>query len=254
MPSSGDKRLTLTGGYTHSTDARGTHPMSSRYALYYVPADGSPLGQFGAALFGRWPDGRSEADTLDLPQRRERVARVAHYGFHATLKAPFHLTDGATEQQLLDDVNSKTRHWGSATLDGLTVSLDTATLSLRHGASSDPEQVAAVNDLARHAVLDLERWRAPLSAKAYARRKPEQLGPRARDMLDTYGYPWVLDEFNFHITLADRFHDSSDETWVESLKRIFLERVTVAPQLSCISVCRESAPGEPMTRIAEFAL
>jgi len=73
-----------------------------RYAIYFVPADDSPLGVFGARLFGRWPDGTPEPDTLAVPEREERTRRVARYGFHATLKAPFALASGCTESGLVD--------------------------------------------------------------------------------------------------------------------------------------------------------
>ena len=35
-----------------------------------------------------------------------------------------------------------------------------------------------------------------------ARRRPERLTPRQRALLDSYGYPFVMEEFRFHLTLT----------------------------------------------------
>src|SRR5215475_4116653 len=77
-----------------------------RYAIYYAPAQGSSLDQFGAEMLGydAWigatlpfPEGVMET----MPDWRELSDDPRKYGFHATLKAPITLADGRTERALL---------------------------------------------------------------------------------------------------------------------------------------------------------
>ena len=77
-----------------------------RYAIYYAPAQGSSLDQFGAEMLGydAWigaalpfPGGVVER----LPDWRELSDDPRKYGFHATLKAPMALADGKSEKMLL---------------------------------------------------------------------------------------------------------------------------------------------------------
>ena len=53
-------------------------------------------------------------------------------------------------------------------------------------------------------VQRLDRFRAPLNEAEIARRRPESLTPRQRDLLARFGYPYVMEEFQFHLTLSDR--------------------------------------------------
>ena len=78
--------------------------MSARYALYFSPVTNSPLASFGAVSLGRTattprPDNvgsphPDKARWLSLTQS------PAHYGFHATLKAPFELRPGTSIEGL----------------------------------------------------------------------------------------------------------------------------------------------------------
>ena len=84
-----------------------------RYALYFAPAADDPLNRTAAEWLGRdaftrteFPkaaDGGLSSDELDA-----LTADPRRYGFHATLKAPFHLADGRSEAELLDAMNAFT--------------------------------------------------------------------------------------------------------------------------------------------------
>ena len=60
----------------------------------------------------------------------------------------------------------------------------------------------ALLDLAAQVVEHLDALRAPLTAAEIARRRPDRLTPRQRALLDLYGYPYVMEEFRFHLTLS----------------------------------------------------
>jgi hypothetical protein len=61
-----------------------------------------------------------------------------------------------------------------------------------------------LNALAGHVVAALDSYRAPLTDAEIARRKPEALSTHQRALLERWGYPFVMDEFRFHITLTGR--------------------------------------------------
>lgn len=174
-----------------------------RFAVYYT-ASGA-LARFGAAWLG-WDviTGRSAAhpgiDGLD-PQRIARITETPRrYGFHATLKPPFPLAPGRTEPELRDalarlaaslpavDVPGGLR---AASLDGFPALVPAA-------------PVTALTELAARLVRELDRFRAPLGDHDRARRNPDRLSKPQRANLDRWGYPWVMSEFRFHMTLGCR--------------------------------------------------
>lgn len=162
-----------------------------RYAIYDLgPQD---LADFGADWLG-W-DARTGRETAgeggalaDTPRR---------YGFHATVKAPFRLAEGCSRDEL------------AQALDGLaadTPVIEAPALQLRLlgdflALVFDP-QPQAVTDLAAKVVRDLDGFRAPLTDAERARRKPDRLSAPQRANLDRWGYPHVMDEFRFHMTLT----------------------------------------------------
>jgi len=170
--------------------------MIKRYALYFAPADaglwragsdwlgwdactGRPVGQPGIA-------GLSKA-----------TAAARKYGFHATLKAPFRLALGQSPETLRDAVAEVAAGLAPAPLPGLAVRTLGDFLALTpepHG----PE----LAHLAAEVVTRFEPFRAPLSDAEIARRQPDRLSARQRELLDSYGYPFVLEEFRFHISLT----------------------------------------------------
>ena len=68
----------------------------------------------------------------------------------------------------------------------------------------------ALSDLARDAVRTFEPFRAPLTEAEIARRRPESLSPRQRALLARYGYPYVMEEFRFHLTLTGPLPPGAD--------------------------------------------
>jgi hypothetical protein len=61
---------------------------------------------------------------------------------------------------------------------------------------------ADLQDLAAEVVRALDPYRAPLSPAEIARRRPELLTTRQRELLGIYGYPYVMEQFQFHLTLS----------------------------------------------------
>ncbi|MES2193423.1 MAG: DUF1045 domain-containing protein [Pseudomonadota bacterium] len=175
-----------------------------RYAIYYVPAPGSDLERFGAQLLGYdafsgedlpFPDGvlQAVADWHDLTRDPRK------YGFHATLKAPMALASGTTEIDLLAACAVF-----AATPRLIPVIRPVVGSIDGFGAVIPAEPSPELIQLATDCVSEFDSFRAPLSEKDRARRNPSQLTPAQRTNLDRWGYPYVMADFRFHMTLTGR--------------------------------------------------
>lgn len=171
----------------------------TRYAIYYAPAHGAFADAAAAWLGWDLAAGRAVAqpDLPGLPRGAAALTQAPRkYGFHGTIRAPFR--PAIPEDRLI------------AGLDDLAAGLPpTRCGALRlcdlHGfLALIPENDAALNDLAAAVVRGSDPWRARLTPEDIARRRPEALSPRQRALLDRWGYPFVMEEFRFHLTLTDR--------------------------------------------------
>lgn len=176
--------------------------MAHRYALYLAPAAESPLWRFGSAVIGYDAESGADLPPPDLagfdPARwHDLTAEPRRYGFHGTLKAPFRLAEGreAAEVEAMARTVAAAHH--PFELPPLVVRAIGAFVAL-----VPPVPVPALDDLARSSVQELEPLRAPLTADEIARRRPDRLSATQRAYLEQYGYPYVREEFRFHMTLT----------------------------------------------------
>ncbi|QIP07318.1 DUF1045 domain-containing protein [Bradyrhizobium symbiodeficiens] len=175
-----------------------------RYAIYFAAGSDAALSRFGAELLGYDAYTGNELpfphDTLHVaPDWRDISADPRKYGFHATLKAPMALVSGRTEAELIA---------ACAVFAGkarpLPVIRPVVDAISGFIAVIPAEPVDALQRLAADCVRDFDSFRAALSAEDRARRRPEKLSERQRDYLDRWGYPYVMEEFRFHMTLTGR--------------------------------------------------
>lgn len=176
--------------------------MAPRYALYLAPPAASALWRFGSAVVGY--DAESGVQLappsiagFDEPTWHGLTEEPRRYGFHGTLKAPFRLADGIDEAGLDQRVAAFAEDHHPFELPPLVVRNIGPFIALVPAAP-----VPALEDLARCAVIGLDPLRAPLTPDEIARRRPERLSARQRDYLERYGYPYVCEEFRFHMTLT----------------------------------------------------
>jgi putative phosphonate metabolism protein len=175
---------------------------SARCAIYFAPAPGSDLEAFGCAWLGRGLDGGDLPQPLVAgiaPARLKEITRSPrHYGFHGTLKAPFALADGTSPDTL------------DAACEAFARAHAAFEVTLRPGslggflALLPVERSPALDQLAADCVLAFEPHRAALSDGEIARRRAADLTARQDAQLVRYGYPYVLDDFRFHMTLTER--------------------------------------------------
>lgn len=179
----------------------------TRYAIYYVPPDG-PLASFGAAWLGWDIATARDVPQPELPGLAEVTAAPRKYGFHGTLKAPFWLAEGqslSALSQALDQLARTTpaAHSGPLELTALGRFLALVPTEPRDGLAR----------VASACVTELDRFRAPLTDAELARRRSGHLTPRQDALLLRWGYPRVLDQFHFHLTLTGRLPKAHLPAW-----------------------------------------
>jgi Protein of unknown function (DUF1045) len=202
----------------------------ARYAVYFVPRPGSALAAFGDSVLGDWA--AMPAFAAGFPAGWRDAPLV--YGFHATLKAPFHLAAGTDQASLFDHARDIARSMWPFTVDRLVVEpVDGEFIALVP--AGDAPQLDA---LAANCVRAFEPFRAPLSQADIARRLAVDLTPSERAHLDQYGYPYIFGDFQFHMSLTGRLAAADIGHVRDSLARAY-ERFDGPVEIDAITICRQ---------------
>ena len=184
--------------------------MTARYAIYFAPAAETPLARFGAAWLGRDAEtgertARPAIDGLGADYLDKITTSPRRYGFHATLVPPMPLAEGYGREQLEAAARDFARAQPPFRASRLRLADLDGFLALVLAEPCD-----ATHTLAADAVKAFDAFRAPRSeAELERRRRGGQLSARQEAMLTTWGYPYVMDEFRFHMTLTQRLDSTA---------------------------------------------
>jgi putative phosphonate metabolism protein len=182
---------------------------ATRFALYYAPPRESAWWQAGCAWLGRDPE---TGGMLAPPPQPAGLAQplgtltVAprRYGWHGTLVPPFRLAPGVTPEGLY----AAAEQW-ALRQTRFEANVEAATLgrfvALR---PADEAGEAALRDLAASGLRALGALRAAQTPAELAKRLDAPLTPRQRAYVEEWGYPYVFEEFRFHMTLSDSLNDA----------------------------------------------
>jgi putative phosphonate metabolism protein len=221
-----------------------------RYALYYAPRPEEGLAVAASQWLGWNPEpGRGRPVPLSSgidPQRlTELTAEPRRYGFHGTLKAPIALADEVSEGDFLAEVGRFAA--GQRPLNVPSISLALALVPT----ARSPE----LQDLADRCVIEFDEFRRPADEAELARRRVNGLSPRQDELLKRWGYPYVLEEWRFHLTLTSRIADEAERGAVMGiLKQRFSGFVDRPLQVRDLCVFRQTAPDRPFSVLARFRL
>jgi len=227
--------------------------MSERFAIYYAPSANSPLWDRAVAWLGRDPLGSQPFDGAIAGIERNRLLNLTQsanrYGFHATLKPPMALAPGMSAEDLRAALAEFARQHQPVPLGRLEVGLIGGFLALL-----PVEQSEAVTDFAAHVVEHFEPFRAPLTLKDRAARLAKGLTPRQEELLDAYGYPYVFDEFRFHMTLTDRLPEGEREEIKAAAQAWFAPDLVEPVLLDRLVLFHEPEAGTLFRRLEDFRL
>jgi putative phosphonate metabolism protein len=229
--------------------------MTARYAVYFSPARHSPWWTFGAHWLGRdeFADATLQQPIpgqVELADLSSITAEPRRYGFHATLKAPFHLTGGHTFDDLAVRMQALAK-----TLKPVDLGPFRAILLGNFVALVPVSRPAPLAALAEACVLGLDDLRAPLSEADLARRLAAPLNAREQELLRQYGYPYVLECFRLHFSMSGPLTPDLARCAVQELAQPVESLNANSPLLLdrlCLFV--EAAPGQPFKRLIDFPL
>jgi putative phosphonate metabolism protein len=225
-----------------------------RYAIYYAPAPGSDLDRFGSHLLGY--DAYSGASLLfpesitpAVPDWFELTRDPRRYGFHATLKAPLSLAPDKAEAELLAACETF-----CTVARPIPVFKPVVSLIGDFTAVVPESPPAALLALAADCVRAFDCFRAPLTAEDRSRRNPSRLTPRQLDHLDRWGYPYVMEDFQFHMTLTGRLAADRQSTILPILRRRFSEIDLAALAVDSIALFRQDSADARFRIVSRYAL
>ena len=228
----------------------------TRYALYFAPLAGSIWSETGDAWLGR-----DAGQEVERPQDKipgipplllaKLTSDARRYGFHATLKAPFHLAEGFSESHLEAMAEAFCKGQSGISLQTLQVRPITDFLALRPDPLDD--EPAA---LAMRCVSYFDLLRATPDDAELARRRTRGLSSRQEILLQRWGYPYTEEEFQFHFTLTDDLAGVDAEVVYairKAAEQHFAQVLAHAPlTIDALTIFRELHPGFPFIAWRRF--
>jgi putative phosphonate metabolism protein len=173
-----------------------------RYAVYFVPHPDAALYRFGAEILGcDCYSGGNVDHGPDLSMSRMEWSNLTReprtYGFHATLKAPFQLAPDYVEADLVE------AFWAFAAKPREALAITPSVELLDHFAAIVPRQASPDLDaFANSCVSAFDYFRAQMTSQERARRLRHNVSAQQIANIDRWGYPYVFENFRFHMTLT----------------------------------------------------
>ena len=218
-----------------------------RHAIYFAPNPSCESHRLGSAWLGR---DAFTGESLRQPDVRLPGITTAprRYGLHGTLKPPFQLKNNAAAALDVAVRNLASQHEGFLT-PSLTLAEIDGFLALMPDKPCKP-----LDELAADCVQRLDDFRSPAGETELRRRRAVGLSARQEQLLLQLGYPYVLDEFRFHITLTERL-DAESRAWVLPLAEEYFAPVVGKPlSIDAITVMIELTEDDDFRVLERFPL
>lgn len=209
--------------------------MARRFAIYAAPREDSALWQIGNRWLGRDPVTDTALDPPVLAgfsaQRTAEITEAPRrYGFHATLKPPFRLAPGISDEDLITALSAFAEARTPISLSPLTLTALDGFLALACTTASP-----MLDRVAADCVREFDAFRAAMDDAERARRQVVGLTPRQKRNVRDWGYPYVMKDFRFHMTLTSRLAPDERARVFRALGDIF--GVVECDWISLESIC-----------------
>ncbi len=221
-----------------------------RYSVYFTHPQAAKLTKLGSHWLGR----SAFSETLfDQPQLKdifaERLVSITEsprrYGFHATMKPPFHLADGKTLEDVKTAFDAFARKHSAFEIDGLAPNFLGNFLALTPTSRSEQ-----LSKLASDCIREFDHLRAPLDNSDIARRRKAKLTPEQDAYMLQWGYPYIFEHFHFHMTLSTHLNDEIERAALKAAAETHFEPIMHQPvAISHLALCVEPEAGAPFQAI-----
>lgn len=217
-----------------------------RYAIYFAPPPGTVFHALGSRWLGR---DAFTGEALEQPAAAGLSAVTGdprRYGFHATMKPPFGLRDTLQPEALLRAVAAL-----ASKEQCFRVSLKVALLD-RFLALVPRGPCAPLHRIADRVVCELDGFRHPPSDEELGRRRSAGLSVRQEKNLQDWGYPYVLEDFRFHMTLTERLPAVEVERFESAAMEHFAPVLSAPVSIGGLALFEEPDPGAPLVATRHF--
>jgi len=227
----------------------------ARYAIYFSPKAKSPLWRFGARWLGR---DTTVGDEFKQPVMKnlsaERIAEMTSaprvYGFHATLKPPFRLASNR-DREMLD---TALEAFAAVQTPFMVPALELADLD-GFIALRPEKKCPQLDEFAAACVREFDTFRAPPTRAETGRRLKANLTDQQKMMLAQWGYPFVMDEYRFHMTLTERLKDQERRAVLSALENLATDMPAFKTwNFDTITLVRQDAVNGPFQVMKRYSL
>lgn len=224
-----------------------------RYGIYFSPSPATSLHELGSRWLGRDaitgqalnPQLPAELPHGDWVRATESPRR---YGFHATLKPPFRLAEGAFFEDLQTALHEFAAQREAFEAPKLTVGRLGHFLALTLAQPSGP-----FSRLAADSVSAFERFRSPATEQELEQRLRGSLSLREREHVIRWGYPYVFDTWKFHMSLTGSLAPEALPPLEEHLCERFAGFGLQPLLVDSVCIFYEPSPGAPF-RVVDRAM
>ena len=227
-----------------------------RYAIYWAPPADGALWAFGTRWLGRDPEtGESLSPAPEVAAAADPAwlasvtADPRHYGLHATLKPPFRLATGQSRDGLVAALG----RFAAATAPVAGPPLVLRRLG-RFLALVPDGPAPAVLALAARLVEAFDGFRTPAPPEELAKRRHHGLTASQEQNLLRWGYPYVMDDFRFHVTVSGALDaatlDRLEALLAAPVARFAMEALAIAE----LALFEQPDTGAPFRLTRRFAL
>ena len=220
-----------------------------RYAVYFLCQPQSDLAAFASEWLGYDVErGEVLSQTRHPATPHNWISDPKRYGFHATIKAPFHLTSTRSPEDLLSSLSGVCAAERAIDLGPIQLRQIRDFLALVPETSHE-----ALPALVQRCVEALDDLRAPLTPADRERRMGAQLSSREIELMDRWGYPYVCELYRFHMTLTNSL-PQQDLTAASRILEDRLKGISLNQQLDSLSLCVQPTASEPFRLLRRFPL
>ncbi len=214
-----------------------------RAAVYYAPGRDDPLWRRGCTWLGRDPESGEALAQPAIPGLPTLTSDPRRYGLHATLKPPMRLK--VSLDALAADAAALAARTRRFTLPAFQVAELGSFIALVLSAPCP-----ALAALADECVTRLEPHRLAETPAQQAARGAGRSAAQ-RELIARWGYPYVLAEWQFHITLSNGF---AGNDLAAAARDYFADVLALPRQVETLALFVQPAPDAPFRLDRRLAL
>jgi len=177
------------------------------------------------------------------------VLEPQHYGFHATLRPPFQPTENADREAISGLVSTLAASLTPVTIPSLVLRRISRCFAL---VPAEPH--SGLNTLAAACVRTFEPMRKPLDKGEFTRRRHSNLTDRQLRLLARWGYPYVMEEYLFHLTLTGPINGEDVSVARQALESHFAPLLQRSMRIDALSLVYQPNRDANFRRIGLFPL